>query len=392
MTGASHVKVVVVAFVLACALGCATPQLKPKHTLLPDAPITIPIALLGGFPAFPADEKDGTSPVFLLDTGAAGVVVTPRFAKRHGVAIRGNSDMEMQDAVGNVRTPRYAHFDRLHVRGATFGRVDAFVDELASLRKGMTDRIDVLLGRSLFEDVLLTIDYPRRRIVLEHGQLPPPDGRDVLPIIRGRSGTILVPINVAGAQTWMVLDTGHTLQGLHLLPERLAGLPWASPPIDGPTVTTMYGSAASQLGRIDREVHIGRHAIHRPIVCTVTSSEREYIGSDVLSHFAITLDQKNDRIRFARTGESPIEIRPLRTLGFSIDDKATVTAVSPATGAAPTGLRVGDRIIAVERQPLAQLRHDTWEVLEDRGTPFQMRVVRDGVTMEVGVGVTTLVE
>jgi predicted aspartyl protease len=385
-------RTVVCLLLLTCAVGCATPTLQPARTVLPNDAVTIDIALPGGFPAFPVDDKDPASPLLLLDTGAGGMIVTPEFAARHGATIRANSDLQVEDALGRRRTPRLARFKTLNLRGATFHDVDAIVDDLTSLREGMSDQVGALLGRSLLKDVLLTIDYPRRRIVIERGELPPVDGRDVLPINRALNGSILVPVNVGGAESWMLLDTGHTVQGLHLLPDRLLGLPWVAPPVAGPMVQTLFGQTASQLGRLDRDVQIGRHVIRRPIVCTVTSTGREYLGSDVLANFAITLDQKHDRIRFTRATERPIEVPPVRTLGFSLDRGQRVTNIIPDTAAERAGLRVGDHVTAIERVPVDQLRSDAKDVILRKPGPFRLTVQREGKSMDLAVVVTTLVE
>ena len=127
-------------------------------------------------------------------------------------------------------------------------------------------------------------------------------------------------------------------------------------------------------------------------MCTVTSTGREYLGSDVLAHFAVTLDQKNDRIRFARATEGPIEVPSVRTLGFGLDRGQRVTSVIPDTAADRAGLRVGDRVTAIERVPVDQLRADATDVIFRKPGPFRLTVQRDGKSIDVSVAVTTLVE
>lgn len=381
---------VLATLLLLCATGCATYTPHPARTTLPVDTVSIAMRSFGGIPGFAADEADDSSSVFLVDTGAAAVIVTPRFAAARGASIRNNPGLTVRDALGRKRKPRIARFRTLTIRGATFHDVDAFVDEMTSLRQG-SDRVDALLGQSLFKDVLLTIDYPRRRITIESGALPPVDGQDVLPLIRSLDGSLLVPIGVGVREAWMVLDTGHTVQGLHLLPDRVDGLAWATRPVQGPAVQTMFGETASIIGRLAADAQIGRHLIRRPIVCMVKSTDQEFLGSDVLSHFAVTLDQKNDRIRFARAGDSPIEIPGIQTLGFILDARGRVSLIVPNTFAERRGLRVGDHVTAVEGVSLDQLRTDGWAQLRNHRGPLRLTIVRDHKEMELPVEVTTLV-
>ena len=381
---------------LLVAIGCATPQLAPTRTVLaPGDRVELPLGLVGGgsFPAVAVEGmgEDGKPAVMLLDTGAAGVIVTSRFVARHALQTRGIPGLRMTDALGRKRKPKVARIPALNMRGASFEAFDAVVDDLPGIRASIGEAVDVVIGRPLFRDVLLTIDYPRRRLVIERGALPPPDGRDVLPLVRGRDGDVLVPVTVAGRETWMLLDTGHTVNGLQIAPEHVAGAAWASPPVPGPSVTTFFGTADSRLGRLAGEARIGRYTIRRPIVCLVDGADGEYLGSDVLRHFAITIDQRNDRVRFARASEAPIEVPPLRTLGFGLDRDGTVQEILPTSAAAAAGLRMGDRVLSMNGAPLTWLRSSARAYFEGRNEPVRLQVVRDGTTRTLTVPVTTLV-
>jgi membrane-associated protease RseP (regulator of RpoE activity) len=174
-------------------------------------------------------------------------------------------------------------------------------------------------------------------------------------------------------------------------PERVARVGWASEPVPGPRVTTFFGTTESRLGRIDRDAQVGRYTIRRPIVCLVPESDGEYLGSDVLRHFAITIDQKNDRVRFSRASTAPIEVPSLRTLGFGLDRDGTVKEILPTSAAARSGLAIGDRVVTINGAPLTGMRPNAKEYLEEQGEPVRLQVERDGAPRTVAVPVTTLV-
>lgn len=374
--------------------GCAGPQLAPMRTVLAAGQrVELPLGLVGGgaFPAVDGMGEGGEPSVMLLDTGAAGVIVTSRFVDRHALETRRVPGLRMTDALGHQRNVRIARVKSLALRGAAFEQFDALVDDLPGLRATIGEKIDVVIGRPLFRDVLLTIDYPRRRLILERGALPEPDGLDVVPLVRGRDGDVLVPVAIAGRTAWMLLDTGHTVTGLQIAPERLGHVPWASPPVPGPDVTTFFGATDSRLGRIDRDVRIGRHTIRRPIVCLVDGADGEYLGSDVLRHFAITIDQRNNRVRLTRAGTAPIEVPPLRTLGFGLDHDGTVQEILSTSAAARSGLAVGDRIVSINGASFGQLRPGVKEYLEGKGEPVRVQIERAGTRRTLAVPVTTLV-
>src|SRR5260221_8879899 len=97
--------------------------------------------------------------------------------------------------------------------GATFENFDAIVQDLSAM-SALSDKLDVVLARPVFSEVLLTIDYPRRRAFIERGALAAPNGKDILPMKRDASGNLLVCVRLMNEDAWMVLDTGHTSDGL----------------------------------------------------------------------------------------------------------------------------------------------------------------------------------
>jgi hypothetical protein len=162
------------------------------------------------------DEARVEQTLAIIDTGAAASVVSPQYAKSRGLKVRNVGQLQMQDAFKQTKeTPRVARFNKLQVAGAAFEEFDAIAEDFESLAS-LSARLDVVLGRPVFRDVLLTIDYPNRRLIIERGALPEPNGRDVLALKRDESGALLVPARIGNEEAWLMLDTGHTGNGLLL--------------------------------------------------------------------------------------------------------------------------------------------------------------------------------
>jgi hypothetical protein len=191
-----------------------------------------------------------------------------------------------------------------------------------------------VLGFNVFADALLTLDFPRKSLMVDPGELPEPDGRTVLalaepdrdrlrglydpaiaPRVRaffgrgpGDSGVVAQP-SVAltlGDRTFScVMDT--RAPGWLTLPDSL--LPrfnLVSGPAEatgrGPTMGTMR----LRLTRVAETLRLGDAVVAQPLV-QFRDRPGPLIGIDLMRAFAITLDQRNGRVRFTRAEQDTLE-------------------------------------------------------------------------------------
>jgi hypothetical protein len=379
--------------------GCAKlPVWAPAQSNLTGERVELTIDLPAhGMPVVPVIQPGSSAMSYgVVDTGAGATMLTPAFAQRNHLAQRRVPDLQMRDALKKTRdAPDVAHLDALGVGNASFRNFDAVVDELPVL-KGLSDQLELVLARPIFRDVLLTIDYPRRKLSIEHGTLPEPNGRDVLPLRSDDHGHLLVPVKLAQEEAWLILDTGHTGQGLLLSRYRLIAMRWASTPVEGDEIRSFLGTTRSRIGRMNGDMTIGQYTISRPIVAIAYDDDREFLGADILRHFIVTIDQKNNRIRLASPAHDaaatqPIVVPPVRRFGFSFSDTFGHVKVISGSEAEMAGLRDGDRVLIINGVPLSRMTYLQQEAMESSGNPLILRVERQGQTMVLRVPLTTVV-
>ena len=301
----------------------------PARSVMSTPTTDVPMLLLGRAPrVFPVVEAyvNGRGPYrFAIETGAEFATVTPKLAAELRLARTGGG--------GPNDMPEY-RIDSLRVGGATF---ETFT--VSALHTRATD-IDGLLGLPIYGELLLTLDYPGKRIRFERGALPEPNGHTILPLTKGERGHFWrVPIGVGDDRTLAVIDTrssgtvGFTpafLDGHHVR-------------FDGElrTVGMAAGAAIAPVpvkaGFLADDVTIGIYTFPnapadvRPLPPGFTQDP--IVGTQVLQNFIVTLDQQHQRVRLEHDG-APRILLPRPTL-----PRASATSSDGGTTAAAGGPR-----------------------------------------------------
>jgi len=326
---------------------------------------------------------DGQGPFrFGIETGSPCAVISPALAERLGLPDAGGDEQ--------MRARRIA---RLEVGGASFQGV------LAPAFGVTAPDVDGVLGLSVFSDVLLTVDGVARKVRVERGALPAPDGKAVLPILR-QGPFVGVSVRFGRHHAIAVVDT-RASSDLLVLPGMVKDLELASAPVEigrarGPAIPETVVKAA----RLDGDVTFGEVVVERPIVnvhdVPPPIPQRPLIGNGVLSRLAFTLDQRNERIRFRAPGPIPAP-PPLRTLGFGLRPPARagelplVGAMVPGSPADRAGVQVGDLVVALGGIPGPAIDPARLRELTREGKPVEVRLSRQGTEIAVAVEPVTLV-
>ncbi len=327
----------------------------------------------------------------IVDTGAFASLVSMELATASNADIRATK-LRSVNAGGNVRPAQgIAHFNALAVGAATFYDVQAVIHDVTVLRTA-NEPIDGALGLSVFHDLLLTIDWPNSRLRMERGELPPVNGRDVLPLRMDERGLPLVQIKIGSRQVWALIDTGYSL-GLSLPASAKSNTPLASPAVQGPPVLYYgIGQRQAEQARLAVDATIGWHVLAKPIVDLGVSNEQAILGAAYLRHFAITFDQQHGRVRFERKETAAVQTPSIMGTGYYIHPKNdTILAVTPNSGADKAGLRVGDKLLTVDGVSLATYRL-VGDVPRARQDESVVTYLRSGQTRSANVRIEVLID
>lgn len=325
---------------------------------------------------------------FVMDTGAGMTLLDQRLADRLHLETIGEA--RVGDATtGEPKTMKIVMIDRIDIGGAVLtGKIPCVVQDLSELFSGEPDRPMGILGFRLFENCLLTLDYPGNALVLEHGALPDPDGKSILPCKRDR-GLPVIETQLGGIDTKLTIDTGAATN-IVLEKSLKDKYHMKAPPVVTRTARRMNTETEIAEARIDGDLKFGAYALHEPFVHF--EGTRSVVGYDVLSNFALTFDQKNERVRFQRADAKPITFGPRYAWGMTTKfngDHREVLTIVPGSPAEKAGLKVGDMIRAANGKLVTELPRQDWaklswtagkvELVVDRGTQKTM------LTLDVAV-------
>jgi len=160
-------------------------------------------------------------------------------------------------------------------------------------------KVDGILGLNAFADYLVTLDFPAKKLRLEKGELPKPDGAEILDY-KNDAGIVLIELSVADKKIKARLDTGNAI-GAFVFPTAFAEtLNFAGEP-------RVVGRARSATGEMEIKqvqlkdvIKLGRHEFADATIVYPALGDIGNVGLKALGQFAITFDQKNERVRLKR--------------------------------------------------------------------------------------------
>ena len=361
-------------------------------TRLPTDAVTVPFDMVIGRPEVIA-RINGKGPYrLLLDTGAECLVVSRELADELRLPEQPARYRIARDVTDKRQDVQHAHFRRtrsLQLGDATLQDVGTLTLERRTIsRQG---RVDGIVGLGVFNDCLLTIDYPARRLVLSRGRLPAADGRELLQVLRSPNGSNLwVPCDVSGRPVRLLIDSGWSgLTGaIQLNRKDASGLSFAYGPVGSPIDNVDFFGAVRKdaIGRLAGEMRVGRFTFSSPIV--EVTSDISKMPASVLNLFTVTIDQRSMVVRFAGPGDEPITCGPLRHLAFNCSSSDGAWVVKRAVAGESLdalGLREGDRITMVDGTAVADRGIN--ELVPPDETTMTCTVERDGRQLQVRVPV-----
>jgi hypothetical protein len=292
----------------------------PTRTLLP-APIEVElIPDAAGRPSVLV-MINGTGPWrFAVDLGANALVIGDTVATAAGLAEIGVDTVTVLGRTVSVPS--------LEVGGARFEEMAAGVFDLPGGIQG-------ILGFNVFNDLLITFDFPNRRFRLERDTLPVPDGVSTLALAvpdAARLAYLDIPADATtgqqGVQPHIAFAVGE-LSGSAVLDTQAGGYFYL--PDSLKCAMSLRGDTSQLAGqgpvmgqmtlrrvRVADTLTVGAYRTVEPIV-TFRDRPGPMFGMGFLGQFVLSFDQRNGRVRLTgpddvitvpvQTWESPVEAR-----------------------------------------------------------------------------------
>jgi CubicO group peptidase (beta-lactamase class C family) len=272
------------------------PGETPEHTSIPEGGVEVEMLRNGHLPAVRL-MVNGQGPfLFAIDTGGMGsarldsTLVVKLGLKPIGQARAGDPSGR------NMRLMDLVHVQSIEIGGARFENMTAAVRDYNERLLG--EPIDGVLGFGLFKECLFTLDYPGNRVKIELGDLPPVDGRDVIPFTAER-GIPMIQLQVDSL--WVDADVDAGAMGGFMLPASLASrLALASEPRVVGRARTVSNEFEIKAAELKGSVRLGGHEFPGATVGFQPLFPMANVGARVLRDFRVTFDQKNGRMRLTR--------------------------------------------------------------------------------------------
>lgn len=342
---------------------------------------------------------------FVLDTGAAATVVNEATARELGLEMTGNIEGRgageasvdvklIKDVSMEVAGPQAS----ATVDGQTVVAID-----LTLIENLMGRQVDGILGYDFISRFVMTIDYAGARLHLRdrHGYEYAGGGKVVPLRLQDKLPHVRLNVTTPGAaplEGEVLVDTGAG-----------AVLSFARPFHQGHALTDglkkrvtfegafgVGGVSRNVLGRIDA-IELGGLRFAHP-VCGFSLDEKGagadpnragLIGGELLRRCTVIFDYERERMMLEPNGEfgTPFTMDGLgvvwTTGGRGKWHEIDVRALLPGAPGEKTGIRVGDRLVAVDGRPAAQLTtHELWGMFRDSGRKVRLQLERDGKRYE----------
>jgi hypothetical protein len=315
------------------------------HTPYAPSPVavTVPASVIADFFIVEAHVA-GQGPFnFVVDTGSSVSLVSPALARRVGALPR--AALEIRSPSQRTTTLPAVTLPRLDLGAAHFSDVRAAVFDFGDLSRQLGKRIDGIVGFPVFRDVVFTIDYPARRLVIDpQGSLTGWIGDAI--DCHGDGDLPLASLDVGGRRVIALIDTGSD-SALVLNPGTDAAR-FVRGSRRGTVRATISGDEPQFIGRLAADVRIGPHRVETPVV--EMAEGLPSLGNGVLKHFAVTFDPRHQRMALRRDASSPVQIAAQRSVGLGFargEADWRVAAVVPDTPAEALDIRVGDRCVRI---------------------------------------------
>lgn len=250
----------------------------------PPAAAVVPIELIRDKP-YVEVSVNGHGPYrFLVDTGTGTqALISPELVHQLGIPTVGHARLTDPSGQGEQRSD-VVWIDSLKIGGVQFEEVQAVEHRLFREEQNCQG----VLGFSLFEDYLLTLDYPGRRMMLSQGTLPKIAAGSLLPM-EMKDGVPIAKLQIDELSVDAQIDSGGS--GLSLPDAVAERMKFHTTPVEYGTAESLATRFSLRAARLLPEVRFGPYAFRNAFVEINSAFPLVNLGSTPLKNFVITFDQ-----------------------------------------------------------------------------------------------------
>jgi predicted aspartyl protease len=345
-----------------------------------------------------AATVEGQPANLLLDTGSERSCLDAGFAARlqfHSTGAESIRQPYGTRAVDGIRI-RDLGLDSFHVRD-----LEMLSGDLSSMSLAIGVPIDGVLGSDVLRHFTVTIDFSSGSAQFA-ANATMPTGEDFVRL-HPVGNLYFVPLSIQGTSVSLLLDTGTNASSVSTQAWANVTTHWRPQSmVDG--VRSSGGSESAKFVLIPT---IGLGSVtSRNIPLRVQPQTQDglfadarfdgLLGTDVLRQFIVTLDLNNDKMYLKSDPHSRVDLDRFSTIGIQFAKDAegsfTIMAVWDPSPATVAGLKIGDRILAVNQMDTHSMSLDDFS-LQIHGRPgkaVHLTVDSDGNRHDASMAISCL--
>lgn len=374
----------------------------PDFAIAAGSSATVPFELLNNH-TYVQVKVNGKGPYrFLCDTGGENVI-TPELAR--ALELKAEGAFQGQGVGEKSADVALTKIDSIALGGVSLtGQVFA-VFPLSDLSKVEGIQVDGLVGYELFKRFTVKVDYANNRLTFSLPYAPADRGAGAIVPFRFNGHIPQVDGEIDGIVGTFDIDTGSR-SSLDLMAPFIEAHNLSAkyrPKFEATTGFGFGGATRSAVARVSL-LKLGSVEIHNPVTGLTLQKKgaltSQYVagnvGAGVLKRFNITFDYARQQLIFERNANDALPDTYDRA-GWWLnmgDGGFEVIDIVPGGPAAEAGLKVGDRVLAVDGKAAseislpklrARLRSDA------PGSKVALRISSGGATREVSLVLRDLV-
>lgn len=316
----------------------------------------MPMNLFLGRYIYLPGKVNGVETEIVLDSGAGMTVLHEPVAKAAGLVGKGTLAAE---GTGGEAAAAVVNDVALEIGGLSLTGISAAVLDLSDVGRKMGRDLPVILGKEVFHDVIVDVDYPNRRIAFrDPRRWSYQGGGNEIALLPAEGGHKRIRMQVEDlSPAAFDVDTGN---GRDLvLFEAYAdenGILENRPRLSESQGGGVGGTTISKITTLSSATFAGHVLENVPVMVSQadegafhTTRNAGNVGASIFSRFRIVFDYPGDRM-FVEPGagwDRPFRVNRTGIQARLVDGELDVRFVAPGSPAEAAGLKLGDRIVAV---------------------------------------------